>query len=188
MGLLFDAQEAFLTRGRPMKILMCVFCAFFFLGTCTADEIAGKDSFLILCYHDIPKYVWLDDYGVDQVSFTEQIEYLRTHGFNFISLEDVIKAGRGKKTLPEKSVLLTFDDAYLSFYEFVYPLLGLYGYPCVLGVVTSWIDNPPSEVKQSLMNWEQLREAADSPLVEIACHTHNLPESCTILRGIRQLP
>jgi len=159
---------------RVTKISVFIFTIFLILGTCAAENFQEKNSFLVLCYHDIPKDVHLDNHGVDRAEFVKHIEYLRAHGFNFISLEDVMEANRGEKILPERSVLLTFDDAYLSFYEFVYPLLELYGYPCVLAVVTSWIDNPPLKLKLPLMDWDQLRETADAPLVEIASHTHDL--------------
>ena len=134
-----------------------------------------NNSFLVLCYHDIPAYVNGDNYGVDRDAFVEQIEYLRAHGYKFVSMDDVVKAHRNEKPLPGKAVLLSFDDAYYSFYEFVLPVLKMYGYPCVLAVVTGWVDSPPPEAKNMpLMNWEQLREAAQSGLVELASHTHEL--------------
>ena len=156
------------------SIIPLILSIFFAAGLTAAGEPVSKNEFLVLCYHDVPKEVNLDNYGVDQASFVQQIEYLRTHNYNFISLEDVIMANKGEKILPEKAILLTFDDAYLSFYEFVYPLLKLYGYPCILAVVTSWIDNPPPDIKQPLMNWEQIKEAAESGLVEITSHSHDL--------------
>ena len=139
-------------------------------GDLSAEQ-ANKNEFLVLCYHDIPKDVNLDEYGVDQASFVQQLEYLRTHGFNFVSMDDIIAANKGRKQLPEKAVLLTFDDGYLSFYEFVFPLLKLYKYPCVLAVETLWVDEPDSEIKVPLMNWGQIKEVVKSGLVEIADHT-----------------
>ncbi|MFH1282654.1 MAG: poly-beta-1,6-N-acetyl-D-glucosamine N-deacetylase PgaB [bacterium] len=132
------------------------------------------NSFMVLCYHDIPEEVKLNEYSVDQASFVEQLEYLRVHEYNIISFQDIMETNKGEKTLPDKAILITFDDAYLSFYEFVMPMLALYGYPCVLAVVTDWIDNPPPNVKETLMSWEQLAEAAKSDLVTIASHSHNL--------------
>ena len=135
---------------------------------------SGNTRVMVLCYHDIPKQVNLDNYGVDQESFTHHIEYLRNHGYKFISLDDIIKANKMNTPLPEKSVLLTFDDAYLSFYDFVYPLLKLYGYPCLLAVETEWIDRPDPTIKIPLMSWEQIKEVAKSGLIEIADHGHKI--------------
>lgn len=137
-----------------------------------------KNRFKVLCYHDIPKHLNEDRYGVDLTSFVRQLEFLKNHGCHFIGPDDILLAAHNKKPLPKNPVLLTFDDAYLSFYEHVFPLLQLYGYPAVLGVVTGWIDNPPEAAKSgyrhAFMSWDQLREVAASGLVEIATHTDNL--------------
>ncbi len=135
----------------------------------------ASERFLVLCYHDVPKVIEHNDrYAVDRRTFIETIEYLRAHDYHFIGIDDVIAAQEGRRPLPDRSVLLTFDDGYASFYDFVFPLLRQYGYPSVLAVVSGWIDQKPSNVKQTLMTWEQLREVAQSGLVEIASHTHNM--------------
>lgn len=132
------------------------------------------ERLLVLCYHDVPKVVEQDLFAVDRQTFVETIEYLRSHDYRVISLDDVIAAHEGRRPLPERAVLLTFDDGYASFYEFVYPVLRQYGYPAVLAIVSSWIDQPPPNVTQRLMTWEQLREVARGGLVEIASHTHDM--------------
>ncbi len=137
----------------------------------TADSTSGL---IVLCYHDIPKDVDQDNFGVDQKSFVNTIEYFRAHGFHFVSLNDVILAQKKGKPLAPKPVLLTFDDAYASYYDFVFPLLKEYRIPSVLAVVSGWIDSPPPSVKQKIMTWAQLQEVSKSPLVEIASHSHDL--------------
>jgi poly-beta-1,6-N-acetyl-D-glucosamine N-deacetylase len=149
-------------------IMLLVFCL-------KATASSGDGELLVLAYHDIPKFVWLDSYGVDRQSFVEQIEYLRAHGYSFVSIDEVIKASQGEKQLPPKPVLLTFDDAYVSYNEFVRPVLSLYGIPSVVAAVTMWIENkPPPDIKAPVMDWKQLKEAAEDPLVEVASHTHDL--------------
>jgi len=84
-----------------MKILLrTALLLFFILSSHTSALSWDSDRFLVLCYHDIPKNVNLNDYSVDQASFIDQIEYLSTHGYNFISLNDVIEANRGNRALP----------------------------------------------------------------------------------------
>jgi poly-beta-1,6-N-acetyl-D-glucosamine N-deacetylase len=140
-----------------------------------ASPAHTAESFITLCYHDIPESpVEKDD--ISQKDFINQIEYLRTHGFTFVSPADILAASRGAKTLPEKAVLLTFDDAYESFYRFVYPALRLYNIPVVLSVVTSWIDNPETSGYRTkrFMGWPQIREVSDSGLVTVASHSARL--------------
>ena len=83
---------------------------------------------------------------------------------------------QGTAKLPGKAVLLSFDDAYESFYNRVFPALQLLRVPAVLSVVTSWIENPRAQLykQKQLMNWAQIREVSDSGLVTVASHSHAL--------------
>ncbi len=140
-------------------------------------------EYLVVCYHNVPiKAHPGNSYGVSQNIFIEQMEYLRTHGYHPVSLGDILSAREGKKDLPDNPILLTFDDAYISYYKFVFPVLKTFGYPSLLAVVGSWIDNPPEGLVEPLMNWDQIREVAQSDLVEIASHTYDLH------KGIRYNP
>ncbi len=156
---------------RAQEILL-VALAVLFLAMSPAQ---AAETFITLCYHDIPETpVEKDD--ISQKDFINQIEYLRTHGFSFVSAADVLAASRGGKPLPEKAVLITFDDAYEGFYRFVYPALRLYNIPAVLSVVTSWIDSPETSGYKSkrFMSWAQIREVSDSGLVTVASHSARL--------------
>jgi len=151
---------------------MSIVLAVLFLAVAPAQ---AAETFITLCYHDIPETpVEKDD--ISQKDFINQIEYLRTHGFSFVSAADILAASRGGKPLPEKAVFITFDDAYESFYRFVYPVLRLYNIPAVLSVVTSWIDDPETSAYKTkrFMRWEQIREVADSGLVTVASHSARL--------------
>jgi biofilm PGA synthesis lipoprotein PgaB len=152
-----------------------------------SNGILAKDmqpgEFLVFCYHNVPiKANPADSYGVSQNIFVEQMEYLRTHGYHPVSLGDILNTREGKKDLPDKPILLTFDDAYISYYNFVFPVLKKFDYPSLLAVVGSWIDNPPEGLPEPLMSWDQIREVAQSDLVEIASHTYDLH------KGIRYNP
>ncbi len=77
-------------------------------------------------------------------------------------------------------MLITFDDGYSSFYTRAYPLLRAYRYPAVLAVVGSWLMVPQGAMvpygddqlpRERFMTWEQVREVANSGLVEIASHS-----------------
>jgi biofilm PGA synthesis lipoprotein PgaB len=135
-------------------------------------------EFMVLAYHVITeKAVPGDVYSVPQSDFTEQMEYLRTHGYHPVSMDDIIKASEGEKTLPEKPVLLTFDDAYISYYNFVVPMLEKLGYPSVLSVIGSFVGNSPKGLTEPLMNWDQIREVAAKELVDVVSHTYDLHKS-----------
>jgi peptidoglycan/xylan/chitin deacetylase (PgdA/CDA1 family) len=76
-------------------------------------------------YHyvrDLKNSKYPDIKGIDISEFKEQINYFRKH-YHFITMEELIFSVDNKKSLPEKSILLTFDDAYIDHYVYVYPIL-----------------------------------------------------------------
>jgi len=147
---------------------------FISLNTGYAKELK-QGEFLALCYHSVSERpVPGDNYIITQQAFTEQMEYLKTHGYNPISLNDLILASEGKKALPPKPVLLTFDDAYISYYKFVVPLLEKFNFPSVLGVVSTFIEKNPDDMPEPLMSWDQIKEVSSKELVEVASHSYDL--------------
>ncbi len=64
--------------------------------------------------------------GLNFPLFREQLEFMKKN-FNIVTMEEVIDAVEGKSELPEKALLLTFDDGYVDNYTFVFPLLEEFG-------------------------------------------------------------
>ena len=60
--------------------------------------------------------------GLDINLFKEQIGYLEKN-YHFVTAEQVIDAFKAKEKLPAKAVLLTFDDAYIDHFTYVFPIL-----------------------------------------------------------------
>ena len=129
-----------------------------------------------LVYHDITPTPSGDPFAVSRAAFAEQLEYLRTEGYSPISFSLLEKVQRGEARLPEKPVLITFDDGLASYATQARPLLERYGYPSVLSVVTGWLDGVrvPEAYRGRLLDWNALRALARSSGVELVSHTHDL--------------
>src|SRR6478672_5629699 len=63
--------------------------------------------------------------GLDIALFTEQILYMKKN-YHFINMEMLIHAIDNNEALPKKSILLTFDDAYIEHFQYVFPILDKY--------------------------------------------------------------
>jgi biofilm PGA synthesis lipoprotein PgaB len=135
-----------------------------------------QGEFIVLCYHAVPsKDLPGDSFSVPQKRFIEQMEYLRTHGYNPVSFDDIVKAHEGTKELPEKAVLLTFDDGYISYYNFIVPVLEELGYPSVLAIVGKFMEySSPEGLPEPLMTWEQIKEVSTHRLVEVVSHSYDM--------------
>lgn len=64
--------------------------------------------------------------GLDVSLFREQIEFMKQQ-FNIVSMEQVIEAVERHADLPDKALLLTFDDGYVDNYTFAFPILEEFG-------------------------------------------------------------
>jgi biofilm PGA synthesis lipoprotein PgaB len=143
---------------------------------CTGTALA-RPGVTALCYHHVGDYYQIgplvNKYTVTPGTLRTHFDYLKENGYRAISMEEYIRYNRGEISLPEKSVLLTFDDAYVSFYEQVFPLLQEYRYPALLAMVGIWQEVPPADPDR-ILTWQQARELEESGLVEIASHSYNL--------------
>ncbi|MEO8309075.1 MAG: poly-beta-1,6-N-acetyl-D-glucosamine N-deacetylase PgaB [Pseudomonadota bacterium] len=141
------------------------------------------EKLTVLSYHEIaePGEALIPDYAVTPTNFVRQIDWLRNNGFHFVGVDDVLADQAGKSHLPEKAVLLTFDDGYRSMYDHAWPLLKMLHIPSVVAVVGTW-EEDQAEVnfdgheitRDKLMTWQQLRELSESGLVEIGSHSYDL--------------
>lgn len=151
----------------------------------------GKDgvSFRVLCYHDARDNLldtfqsWPERGALDTVTLIEQFEWLRENGYHMVSLDQILAARNGGPKLPAKAMLLTFDDGYLSVYTRIFPLLKLFNYPAVIGLVGEWLTgNHQGNVfygdrwipRRHFVTWPQVREMMASGLIEVASHSHSL--------------
>jgi biofilm PGA synthesis lipoprotein PgaB len=141
---------------------------------------AKEQNFLVLNYHDIvgaegakPPFNSMD-VSVDHLE--EQLAWLKKNGYNIVGVQNVLDAAAGKDTLPDKSVLLTFDDGYESFYTHVFPILKKHHYSATVSLVGAWMDGNLATYNgtKPLLNWNQVREMVQSGLVEIGSHSYDL--------------
>lgn len=111
-----------------------------------------------------------------------QLAWLRDNGYQAISVAQILAAKNGGPPLPEKAILLTFDDGYQDFATRVLPMLRAFNWPAVLAPVGAWLDTPASQAVQfgnvpvarsMFLSRADLQQVAQSPLVEIAAHTYN---------------
>ncbi|QDL07603.1 polysaccharide deacetylase [Brasilonema octagenarum UFV-E1] len=141
------------------------------------NEVAKQARVPILMYHDIlpEKQVFFD---VTPEELEQHFQTLKENGITPISLDQLMTHLQTGMPLPEKPVVLTFDDGYGGHYQYVYPLLKKYGYPAVFSIYTKGVGN---NVGRTHVSWEQLKEMVANPLVTIASHSVTHPADLTVL-------
>jgi peptidoglycan/xylan/chitin deacetylase (PgdA/CDA1 family) len=107
--------------------------------------------------------------------FDEQLHYLADSGFRCVSLDDWRRAAAAKSPIPGRAVVLTFDDGYVDFAEYAWPLLQKHGFTASLFVVTDLVgdrsrwDSILGE-EAPLLDWPELRRLQCEG-VEIGSHS-----------------
>lgn len=131
-----------------------------------------------LCYHDVASpdredILSRDPYAISTKRLEEHFQLYKKLGYTPISMKQYADYIEGKASLPEKPIMITFDDGRDSMYYNIYPLLKKYNYPAVYAIILSYMEMMPADIEK-MVNWQQLNEMADSGLVEVASHSYNL--------------
>jgi peptidoglycan/xylan/chitin deacetylase (PgdA/CDA1 family) len=98
-------------------------------------------------------------------SFREQMRYLKANGYRVVSLTDFIEFTRLDRQLPQRTVVLTFDDGYRAFKDHAYPLLKELGFTATLFIYTDWVG-----AGRGALSWADLRELAAAGM-DIQAHS-----------------
>lgn len=165
-------------RGRSFCRLVVFGILLFFLSTLAASsgsvsagvqpDVMGyvnTTSVPVLNYHmvgDLNLALCVSAEG-----FEQQMKYLSDNGYTTITPDQLIAHLKRGEPLPEKPVMITFDDGYLDNYTIAYPILKKYGHKAVFFLIAGYIGTD-----QRFMNWQQVKEMSDNGMI-MQSHTVN---------------
>jgi peptidoglycan/xylan/chitin deacetylase (PgdA/CDA1 family) len=117
----------------------------------------------ILMYHYVSELpsdadVYRRDLTVSPEAFEAQLQYLDDAGYHPITLTDVYLYLTEGYPLPEKPIVLTFDDGYRDAYEVVFPKLLDHGFPGTFFVLAT----PAHYESEAYLTWAQMKEMSDA--------------------------
>lgn len=166
---------------------------------------SSRPGLRVLCYHKVgaaPRRSRLGELWVSPRRFRAQMKYLADNGYTSLHFSDLRKLRDSGAALPEKSVLITFDDGYENNYLCAWPILREFGLKAnifvvfgTIGKANLWHD-PASEPWVNMATLAQLREMQESGTMEYGSHTMSHPRlsrlelgdaACEIAESKRQL-
>jgi len=123
----------------------------------------GYQTIPILCYHRVGPRA--NSMVMPAETFAAQMDYLARNNYNVIRLADLPEFLEGKRPLPKRAVVITFDDGHISAYQHAYPILKRHGFAATYFIYTDFLGAGEA------LNWAQIREMAQSGLIDFQSHS-----------------
>jgi peptidoglycan/xylan/chitin deacetylase (PgdA/CDA1 family) len=144
-------------------------------------DAARRRPVPILMYHEIAEpSLTRSRLAVSPDAFAAQLEYLCQESFQTITMSELsaVLAGGGGQ-LPDRAVVLTFDDGYEDFHSTALPLLKRHGFTATVFVTTGWVQDagPLSAGRRPgrMLSWSQIAEAVHAG-IEVGSHSRRHPQ------------
>lgn len=160
----------------------------------SSSKISESAEVPILMYHGLTNDPGrINDYFIPVKTFEQDMKYLKENGYtavNMTELIDFVSDETGKVTLPEKPVVITFDDGLYNNHLYGTPLLKKYGMKAVNSLIGSACQESTDAeyltTETCAVTWAQVKEMDKSGVWEIQNHTYDLHHIKNGKRGARK--
>ena len=130
----------------------------------------------ILMYHSVSEIQ--DDFSVTPEVFESNLNTITSYGYTPVKFQDVINYVYEGTELPERPILVTFDDGYSNNFTHAFPILQKFGYPATIFAIGLSVGKDTYKDTGIPMNphfdYTDAREMNMSKLISIQCHTYDM--------------
>ena len=165
------------------------------LETVTMAGASGAEEVRLpaIMYHQLTdSAARAGDYVLTAEQFEADMRYIQSRGYTSVTTQQLIDYAEGTGELPEKPILITFDDGYESFVPYALPVLqelDMYAVISIIGsVAQTYTDKEDHTLRYSHLSWDGIGELSRDPHVEIGNHTYNLHKLDAGRKGCRIKP
>ena len=152
----------------------------------TTDEVHVP----IIMYHSLAGRIGTSSIAADD--FEADLQYLRDMGYTAVTIRALVDFVDHGTPLPEKPIVLTFDDGYYNNYSAAFPLVLKYNTPIVISIIGKdseiWSAAEKQDERHGHLSWSHTREMADTGLVEFANHTWDMHKIEHGRKGVNMRP
>lgn len=149
------------------------------------SRVESKDNKMpIIMYHNISEIKnMLGPYVISVEQLEKDMIYIKNNGYTTVLMQDIIDFVKEGTPLPDKPIMLTFDDGHEGCFKYLLPLLEKYDMKAVISVVGSFSDyseeNPCTVAEYSYLTWEEIKELSKNSRIEFQNHTYSLHSNST---------
>ena len=160
-------------------ILRTLFSVSLLLGV-----VLNSHAAVILQYHHVSDSTPAST-SISPKQFAVHLQYLKDNNFKVVPLSELIEAIKKQQPLPDKSVAITFDDAYIDVMTQAKPILNKFGFPYTIYVNPGIINRHESNNASPYLSWIQLKSLSDEGVI-IANHGYEHDSMARITDGLTQ--
>ncbi|MDY4697083.1 polysaccharide deacetylase family protein [Selenomonas montiformis] len=135
------------------------------LGVCAYLMHQAAGAVPVLNYHQINDHD-VNALTVNTSQFEAQMKYLADKGYHTITPAEMLDAWENGTELPDKPVIITFDDGYADNYRNVFPILEKYQLKGTIFLISDFVSTYPN-----YLTWSQVEEMQQSGLIDFESHT-----------------
>ena len=164
------------------KIILVFILLIITIVTSISIVIANSEEAIdvpIIMYHSILKDSSRSNkYTITPSVLEEDLKYIKDKGYTTVTISDLISYVYENKELPNKPIVLTFDDGHYNNYGYLLPLLEKYDMKAVISIVGAYTDKftqtDEANMNYSYLRWKDIKELMGTGRIEFQNHTYNL--------------
>lgn len=154
------------------------------------SEQSGQELPVVM-YHQLTKSESrAGRYVLTVEQFEKDLIFLKENGYKTVTVQQLLDFSAGKGSLPEKSIMITFDDGCETLYAYALPLLEKYGFMAVGFVVGSFTDSytelDDHNLNYSNLTWDEVKELCAGGVIDIQSHTYDLHKNTGSRSGLKK--
>lgn len=186
--------KAFFTQRRVLALAAAIIILLATAGRITVGSVTtAKEQegieLPIIMYHSILKSAKVQTkYIVTPEQFEADLQWIKNNGYTSIFMSELIDYVYDGTPLPEKPIIITFDDGYYNNLVYMYPLLAKYDMKAVVSIVGSYSElfSNSKDLNPSYahLTWENIKEMSASGYVEFQNHSYEM-HSTEVRKGCK---
>jgi peptidoglycan/xylan/chitin deacetylase (PgdA/CDA1 family) len=157
-------------------ILLTVISPFFVYTNVKADEEPYVEVPIIM-YHSVLKSR-SGDYIIHPDVLEKDLLYIQEKGYTTITISDLIDYVYNNTPLPQKPIIITFDDGHYNNLGYAVPILKKYNMKAVISIIGKYTDDFSKTDEANLnyghLRWKDIIELINDGTIEFQNHTYNL--------------
>lgn len=169
-------------------IIITVF-ALVFINNFSNAQTENAVAVPIVMYHSLLKSK-SGDYIVHPETLENDLKYIQSKGYTTITMTDLINYVYDDSALPEKPIIITFDDGYYNNLSYAVPLLHKYNMKAIISIVGQYTDTfskaDEANANYGHLRWKDINELMTDGSVEFQNHTYNLHSIKNGRKGCRR--